>query len=482
MHGINASSLLNSQNIQQFSTQNERSNQSLSAVSTASTSNYSVSESHIGVSGAGVTVSISESSHNLQTSVRQTAPVSSARQSPEQTAENILGPIKDRLESAKNEGASDKELRSLLREGYKGFKQGFREAFKTLEHIGNLDPSLKGDLKETKHLVRLGFSELRQEFAPRAHQSSQAPAIKSEAPVDVNQAPSKSVLPVLVVDENVDKSVDKSVDEAAILDRTLGYKFDGTPQAGFSSRETSTQHASIKEEYFSQAFAETNRASRSVSIEQTRAALIEVTTNDGDIVTVDIASIIQAKKDTDAKGVEYSFDSAQSSGYIVEGELDVGELKALDELLDQVDALATAFFDGNVGAAFQSALSLGFDAGEIASFSVALSESTSVDLTSRYLSNDASGYGAQASVDQPTQQTSQQAGYRNLGDYVAELKQAVQTASAYSQPANLVSALLSTQVQLFESSYSETESFSITDIQQFNKTNDQLLGLLTTAF
>jgi hypothetical protein len=434
MHGINASSLLNSQAAQQFPAQSERDSQSLS---TTSSSSYSISESYTRVSGTGVTVSISESSQYLQKSVAHNAPVNSARQTPEQTAENILGPIRDRLESAKSDGASDKELRSLLQEGYKGFKQGFKEALKTLEHVGNLDPSLKDDLKETKHLVRLGFSELREAFAPRTPYSGD-PA-----------------LPVVA----------------------SGTEIDAASKAGFASRETNVERARIKEEYFSQTFAETSRAARSVSIEQTRAALIEVTTNDGDIVTVDIASIIQAKKATAATGVEYSYDSAQSSGYIVEGELDVGELKALDELLDQVDALAAQFFDGNVGAAFESALSLGFDAGEIASFSVALSESTSVDLASSYLSNSA-GDGVQTS----TEQTSQQAGYRNLGDYVAELQQAVQTASAYSQPANLVSALLSTQVELYESSYSETRSLTVADFQQFNQTNDKLLGLLSSAY
>jgi hypothetical protein len=460
MHGINANSLLNSQAVQQFPAQSERDSQSLS---TTSSSSYSVSESYTRVSGTGVTVSISESSQYLQKSVAHNAPVSSARQTPEQTADNILGPIRDRLESAKSDGASDRELRSLLREGYEGFKQGFREALKTLEHVGNLDPSLKGDLKETKHLVRLGFSELRQAFAPRTpHSSGSDP----QPGISVIELPGDSGLSVVASGTEIDAAV--------VLDRTL----DDTPRVGLASRETNVEHASIKEEYFSQTFAEANRASRSVSIEQTRAALIEVTTNDGDIVTVDIASIIQAKKDTAAKGVEYTYDSAQSSGYIVEGELDVGELKALDELLNQVDALAAQFFDGNVGAAFESALSLGFDAGEIASFSVALSESTSVSLTSRYLSNGAPGYGVQTS----TEQTSQQAGYRNLGDYVAELQQAVQTASTYSQPANLVTALLSTQVALYESSYSETRSLTVADFQQFNQVNDQLLGLLSSAY
>ncbi len=493
MHGINASSLLNSQYVQQFTSHSERNGLSFS---TSSTSSYSISESYTSTSSSGVTVSISESSHFMQKSISHSAAVSPPRQTPEQTAENILTPIKEKLEAARENGASDKELRSLLREGYKGFKQGFREAFKTLKHAGELDPSLKEELKETKHLVRLGFSELRQEFAPKAERSERPEGrhdhlhgggeqgnrgrvddVEPVSPVQVIELPGNPGLPVtdeIVVEAKVVNET-KELDVEAVLDRTL----DRSAAPGISSRETSVEHTSIKEEYFNQTYAEASRASRSVSIEQTRAALIEITTNDGDVVTVDIASIIQAKKESNSTGVEYTLDSAETSGYIVEGELDVGELKALDELLDQVDALSAQFFDGDVGAAFESALSIGFDTAEIASFSVALSESTTIDAVSAYLSNESAS--GQSVVNARSEQTTQQSGYRNLGDYVTGLQQAVQTAQAFSQPANLVSTLLSTQVQLFESSYTETKSISLTDTQGFNRVNDELLGLLSSS-
>ena len=460
MHGINASSTLVNQHTQQFATGPQ--GRGLGSVGTSSS--HISSESYTSTSRSGVTVSISESSRILQKSVTQStqvaAPVGVQRQTSAQTAENILTPIRDKLASAKENGASDKELRSLLREGYKGFKQGFREAFKTLAHAGSLDPSLKEDLKETKHLVRLGFSELRQEFAPKGNYGADS---LEKAGVQTTE-----------------------LDADAVLNRTIA----SSPNSEISTRQSSVEHVSFKNEKFSQTFAEAGRTSRSVSIEQTRAALIEVRTNDGDVVTLDLASIIQAKKHADVSGVKYSYDTAETSGYVVQGTLDEGELKALDKLLDQVDVLAIQFFDGDVGSAFESALSLGFDTEEIASFSVALSESATVNLASSYLSNSRGSYPGARSTDslqsaeqiskesaqKSSRETSQQRGYRHLGDYVTSLRQAVQTAEAFSQSTNLVSTLLSTRVELFEASYTEQQSISLTDLQGFNNANDRLLG------
>jgi hypothetical protein len=57
----------------------------------------------------------------------------------------------------------------------------------------------------------------------------------------------------------------------------------------------------------------------------------------------------------------------------VNGELDADELKAIGDLMDKVDSLATQFFAGNAQAAFSAASELGFDAGEIAGFALRLS-------------------------------------------------------------------------------------------------------------
>ncbi|MBS0374808.1 MAG: hypothetical protein JSR73_09490 [Proteobacteria bacterium] len=65
----------------------------------------------------------------------------------------------------------------------------------------------------------------------------------------------------------------------------------------------------------------------------------------------------------------------------VQGSLNADELKAVNDVLGQVDALATQFFQGNVSDAFSSAASLNVDPTEIAGLSLRLNESARFSLT-----------------------------------------------------------------------------------------------------
>jgi hypothetical protein len=68
----------------------------------------------------------------------------------------------------------------------------------------------------------------------------------------------------------------------------------------------------------------------------------------------------------------YSFASGQVQ-IAVEGQLDDDELTAIGDLLGKVHGLATDFFGGDMEAAFSAAADIGFDASEIASFSLRMS-------------------------------------------------------------------------------------------------------------
>lgn len=58
----------------------------------------------------------------------------------------------------------------------------------------------------------------------------------------------------------------------------------------------------------------------------------------------------------------------------VDGSLDADELKAIGDLLQGVDELSETFFEGDVAAAFDQALQLGYDKTEIAGYSLELKE------------------------------------------------------------------------------------------------------------
>jgi hypothetical protein len=108
---------------------------------------------------------------------------------------------------------------------------------------------------------------------------------------------------------------------------------------------------------------------------------LSILTQDGDTVQIRFRTqegvAVQSSTTTTADGTDsstsvYSF----ASGRVqvgVEGELDAEELKAIGDLMDKVDSLATQFFAGDAQAAFSAASELGFDAGEIAGFALRLS-------------------------------------------------------------------------------------------------------------
>jgi hypothetical protein len=81
----------------------------------------------------------------------------------------------------------------------------------------------------------------------------------------------------------------------------------------------------------------------------------------------------------------------------VSGDLDAGELEAIEDFLGQVDTLATEFYDGDVEAAFAAGAALAADADEIARFSVRLSLSERVSVAARVSGAPAPLAGANAS-------------------------------------------------------------------------------------
>jgi len=110
---------------------------------------------------------------------------------------------------------------------------------------------------------------------------------------------------------------------------------------------------------------------------------IEIQTAEGDRVSIRFRTrevvTLASMKSTGAAGTDSASQvTVISRGRLqveVDGNLNDDELAAIGDLLDQVDALATRFFAGDVQAAFDAAAHLGFDAEQIAGFSVDLTYS-----------------------------------------------------------------------------------------------------------
>jgi cell division septation protein DedD len=122
-------------------------------------------------------------------------------------------------------------------------------------------------------------------------------------------------------------------------------------------------------------------------------ASLNIVTQDGDAISIRFRSregvAVQSGSAGTAQDGSASTDFrlyAFASGRVeiaVQGELDQDELKAIGELVEKVDTLATDFFGGDFEAAFAAASELGFDSSEIASFSLKLSLRESARISTR---------------------------------------------------------------------------------------------------
>ncbi|WP_188745294.1 DUF5610 domain-containing protein [Marinobacterium zhoushanense] len=128
---------------------------------------------------------------------------------------------------------------------------------------------------------------------------------------------------------------------------------------------------------------------------------LTIRTQDGDAVTVRFSRNLQQESSlalqSDESGLAASFSLSRSERseyrFSIEGDLDEGEIDALNNLIKDVSNLADEFFDGDVQKAFEQSAGLNFDSSELASMSLTMSYSR------QYAS--ASSYEQMQQLDQP---------------------------------------------------------------------------------
>ena len=130
----------------------------------------------------------------------------------------------------------------------------------------------------------------------------------------------------------------------------------------------------------------TSALSATVQIARKERGSLTLTTQDGDVLRIRFRNSerqsleLSSLESSSAQATSVSLSSRERSRtrVDVEGSLDAGELKAIQDFVGKVDTLANEFFDGDVEAAFAAAAELDFDVDEIAGFSLKLSLSERV--------------------------------------------------------------------------------------------------------
>ena len=78
--------------------------------------------------------------------------------SPEEIAKNVLSFVRDRLQSAKDDGADPEKLKSILNAAKAGVAQGFKEATDILQEQGLLTDDTKAGIGKAKEFIDIGLS------------------------------------------------------------------------------------------------------------------------------------------------------------------------------------------------------------------------------------------------------------------------------------------------------------------------------------
>lgn len=257
--------------------------------------------------------------------------------SPATVTDRILSFIEQRLAQEKANGASDEVLQQRLQQGMEGVRKGMQEAREELESRGMFNGKVRDDYFETFGRVQQGLDDIEERLS----------GTDSTAPTEVPPSGNEVTGPVEVV--------------------ATGNQWSASSVAVSSSRE----------------FA------------------MEVTTQDGDVVKINVSSARDfaalvanfENDDVSAEGFDATISGEDNFSFTVEGELDEGEMSALTDLFAQVNDVAETFYGGNVEAAFEQALAVGYDQNELAGFAANMTQTQTVAVTQAYVGVAEAGGG-----------------------------------------------------------------------------------------
>lgn len=320
----------------------------------------------------------------------------------EKVAENVLNFIGGRIRLAKEEGSSNDELEAMFNQARTGVTRGFEQALGELDELGVLDDELTNGIEKSRGLIFQGIDELEQSYFPTNNQAE-----KSE-----------------------DSEVSKLDSENIVTSLNT--------ELYASSKRTSD---------------------------------LVITTLDGDKVSIAFSDIQHAEKNdryTNDKDQVERFESSSSSyrtthfSYTIEGDISDDEQQAIASLIKDVNMLQKDFFKGDIEKAFDHAMNLGFDTGQIAEFSMELYQSKTTKVSQ--------AYSEVANADQKVL-PSQEKTLRPLIDFVKQLQVLQDQTNRLLENQN--GQFFTLFEKVFEAEFSHLESY---------KENLQQLEKVTTPF
>ncbi len=273
-------------------------------------------------------------------------------------ANTIFTFIEAQLRRDVADGADTEALQTRLEAGLEGFLQGYSEALAQLEGMGQLNGAVSAAVNETKVQVLEGIQALADELGLAV------PDSLSQALSEATQTVSKPVLAdahpsddPLVGDKNpLTQLLSPSL---SVADQNR-VKLIESMQATLENSVNTYAHLTPKKSSFGGRYSESSARAQTFDL--------QVKTQDGDLVTLKVYAKAASIEKGSNQGAARASHQSSSTEFVVEGELDAGELKAINELLADTQAIAAKFFNGELDQAFEQAMDLALDTTELSAF------------------------------------------------------------------------------------------------------------------
>lgn len=216
---------------------------------------------------------------------------------------------------------------------------------------------------------------------------------------------------------------------------------------------------------------------------------MSLTTQEGDKVSVDFRQLYSEYKayekqqgyESGSKGARF-FESTQKMestafkerfGFSVQGDLNNDELKAIFNVFGQVDDLANHFFHGNIEKAFQKAVDLNVDFGQLQSVSVNLQQTQSYAASYQ----QAEAYQQQSSASSGQVQPSHGDSVAALPPYLQKMQSVIETLDSRFKDARVQAEKMLASIVSSRFPQEGTESIIMKRLQQLHNALINKVGL-----
>lgn len=307
----------------------------------------------------------------------------------EEVAKNVLKFVGGAIKNAKNNGADDVQLSKLFEQATTGVLKGIKLAEKDL--AGLMNEEIRVGIDSSKQLIDEGIANLKKEIFSKSDSSTEdsAQSVQTTTQLSVSRQQSAQ----LVISTKEGDEVTLAFEDFKQFE--INQQILLQQQAAATNQLRSTLEKPDVSASFQAAVTDSEQSGQAdvVNSKQNKP-------DEGIKPNTNLASSSVKRESTSAQQQNSVYYQSNTLGFSVSGELNEQELKAIGQLVADANSLADEFFNGDIEAAYNQALKLGFDEKELAGFALQLTKAESSQVVKAY--ETVSHYGQNETESEPT--------------------------------------------------------------------------------